>query len=613
MALNIINNKVPSVSVTSTIGYSPIVGNTNSNVKIAIIGQSQGYTSTTEQKVFKKGQTSVTLDGIIEGGNVSVSGRYGAYLKDVDYTATGSEVSKKITRVGTITSGELAKEELNLVVELSGTYKHIDDIPLGKYILSASGTVEGEDRVIEVNSPAGDVRLADGGETATVALKLVLVDAQSISLNDTPVPLYVVKDGRQLLAKQIEPELVGDTFTSGVTVYNADGKTKYTEGVDYVVHGTRSSWTIARVATSTALEANETVFVSFGETAIGPDETVSITYDYVPEDYYTPKSFFGVNELINTYGQATDEIEVLSPLSLAGQIAFAHGAGEVVGVPIKGNSTQDFANAIRLLESIYDVSIIIPLTGNTAVHDLLFDHCVRMSAQGEERRTFIGADGVASPISSSSMQSMVKYWSEMSDTENQRVLFVSPSSFAITGTYGNTTITVAGYYLACAIAGVVARNGVSVPVTHKRLSNAIILTEPKTKLEREAESVAGLCVVENRNGAVVVHGRTTSNMSVEEQELNVVMSHDVIVRSLRTALSNGIVGQPLTDMLIVNTTALAKTTMDELLAGGYCRSFVINPVTQTENPTTILVDITYRPVYGVNYIKATISIDPTIG
>ena len=613
MALDTASYRLPGVYVDSTVGYTATSTANSGDVKIAIVGKAVGYITAVESKVFAKGSTDVTLsNSIVEGTDVTVTGRYGAYSAGTDFSVSGATVSKVLTTL----SKTPLETTYDFVMDLTTQWQSVADyLTYGLYIFSATATKDGKSVAVEYDSVNNQIKLPSGAtDTKGVAVSITAVTAQAVKLNDTPVTLYVTKNGRRLSAKQIKPtEKTPGVFGSGVRVWSSDGVTEFAEGTDFVVDGSRGAWTVQRVATSANLVANTVVFIEFSETAIGANETVSVAYSYTPSDYKEPKTVTSQVNSVALFGAALTADAVNSPMAFATQLAFENGANQVVCVPTATNSVSDIVEGIAKLESVDGIDIVVALTGKTAVHDALYDHCVRMSANNLERRAFIGLDGSVSPYSSTAMIDAVKYWNNMSDSDNQRILFVSPSSFTFSNTAEDTYIAVDGYYLCAALAGLVCRGGRYTPITNKKLSTNIIMSEIKSRIDILNESAAGLCVVADKNGSVVMHGKTTSQASVEEQELSVVLCHDYIVRTVRDAMSSGIVGRPLTDSIVSMVNSAAESTLSALMDSGYMTNYNVVSVSQNNvKPTTIAVNIAYKPVYGLNYINVNIAVDPTI-
>lgn len=603
MAIDYTAYQQPGVYVSDDIPITNVT-TTQNEVVVALIGKASGYVSKSEPLQFLPGDTEGTALSYTPVGDVALINRYGKrYIDDEDYSVSGNTVVRSVTvkQYDTETPGA---GTVNM--DLSAGANTIV-LPVGASLVSATAetddvtpapiAISAVDLILNTITVAAPFTNAKVEYTYTMAQPFMLVDSAQVLYLSNAVP-----------ARNINK--VG--ATSGVVVTNVDGD-EFTEGEDFTVSGTKGDWKINRVIGGT-IPTDEVCYASFGECAIAPNELVNVVYTYTPVDYYEPRSLRTMYDVVNWYGNpfktvfSTDQDSIESPLALGAQVAFQNGASSVLCVPTTDTTYDSFLSAVAKLETISNVDIVIPLSANESVQDAVASHVINQSLISQERRAFFGADGVSAVKTASDMIAFA-------DTYNtQRVAYVSPSTFAIQYPYDNSTVVkIPGFYGAAAIAGLVARNGRFSPITGKSI-NGIRKNEFISRQDVLDQSAAGLCVINDKNGLSVVHGRTTDNTSDVLREISMAMNHDFIVRTMRDSMSNGIIGMTINASTIGVINSIANSSMSGLVSGGYCSEFTVQKVRQLpEQPTAIEVAVQYKPIYSLNYIYLSIAVDTVIG
>lgn len=411
----------------------------------------------------------------------------------------------------------------------------------------------------------------------------------------------------------------------------ADGS-GYTVTTDYTAN--TSAGTITRVGAGTI-----------------PDNTlVNVTYTYVASDYFVPTRMYDLGSVESRYGSAlnTAGTAINSPLSYAAAVAFENGADSVVCQPLlvrqtpgdpttaaaQPNSTQaatlsTWQDSLYVLRDIEDINVIVPVAGQsmTNVTDAVLltifqavqDHCYFMSqsdqyivsVQGEDAST---SNAVAQKATIQSHASTLR--GRYGGALAEQTVLLAPAKFSRPLPSYGQEIAVGGQYAAAAVAGMLASRPVSSTLTRKVISGFTGVTDPRDLNEKNADAGAGLLVIEQKGGNVVVrHAITLDQTSTARRELSVVRAKHRMIESVRDTIDRQIIGNVTADNnapLIVRSTVVgvleqlrqAKDLVDYSSVEARLLSL---------DPTTIQVRFSYRPAFPLNYVNIEFSIDLTSG
>ena len=157
-----------------------------------------------------------------------------------------------------------------------------------------------------------------------------------------------------------------------------------------VVYVPTTDYTVSQAAgVDTVLDTNDDSFsftrVLGGDLLAGA--TVRITYKYTDATYYNATTFTDVFDVQDAYGAAFDSTgSLISPLTLACQLAFANGATEIVAVAVSYSGAPvlgDFQTALAKLNDVESVSVVVPATGLNTVFVSVSSH---VTLQSQNRR-----------------------------------------------------------------------------------------------------------------------------------------------------------------------------------------------------------------------------------
>lgn len=359
-----------------------------------------------------------------------------------------------------------------------------------------------------------------------------------------------------------------------------------------------------------------------------PDgSTVYVTYRYTDTAFLSPTRLRDYDDIVDRFGPAQDlnTGTIVSPLTLAAKKAKENGAGEVVLVatPNATVTRADLTAGYAKLDSITDIDIVVALpvgiTGTTAtpgdtanVGLDLKAYVEASSALGNLRVGFIGLESTVTVDPATTAAAF----------RSKRVVFAgAPSSLNYFNSVLNTNITVAGYYLAAALAGIAASQPAQVPLTRKQIRGfagiPAVFLSTMSLTQKNTWSDQGVLVAEvNRAGDLIVrHGTTTDRTNVQTREVSLVRAKDKLVGLLTdTFESAGLIGGFIDDTTNVRiqgvvTGCLETALRSELIVGYSGVKVRIRP----GNPQVVEVKFQYQPAYPLNYIVVSFSINTVTG
>lgn len=278
------------------------------------------------------------------------------------------------------------------------------------------------------------------------------------------------------------------------------------------------------------------------------------------------------------------------------------------------------------LRDIEDINLIVPVVGqsDTGIDDDLQssiiqkvqDHAFFMKSQGQYVIAVVGEDGSATLVDPDVIRGHAtllrdRYGGDVAEN----IVFVSPSRFSKALPTGfSSELLIGGQYVAAAIAGMVASRPTSSPLTRKQVAGLKAVLDPRNRAQKDADAQAGLLVVEQRGLAIQVrHGITIDNSSTAKRELSVVRSKHRMMESVRTTLDGAL---PI--VANGNAASLLQTivigVLEELRAN---RELVSYSNVQSRilegDPTTGEVRFSYAPAYPLNNVDILFSVDLTTG
>lgn len=432
---------------------------------------------------------------------------------------------------------------------------------------------------------------------------------------------------------------VGATLSTVTAVKDAlDPSKGATDGSGYVV------------TTDYTVQTGGGTITRVGAGAIADGRVVNVTYTYVAADYFEPIRLYDIGAIESRFGPAlnTAGTAIDSPITYAAAIALENGAGSVVCQPLfvratpgdpttaasTPNSTQaaatsTWADTLYVLRDIEDINVMVPIIGQSttnvgdatqlSVFQAFQDHAQFLAQNDQYVVNIFGEDSTADATEATrtTIQThATTLRSRYGGAQAEQTVLLSPARYtrALPGTA--TPITIGGQYAAAGVAGVLASQPVSTSLTRKVLSGFLRVTDARDQNERNADAAAGLCVVENKNGAVIVrHGITLSQVSAATREISVVRAKHRMIESVRDTLDRQIVGQIVADG---NAPFIVASTVTGVLERLRQERDLVDYTPPSArilslDPTTIQVRFSYRPAFPLNYVDVVFSLDLTAG
>lgn len=345
-----------------------------------------------------------------------------------------------------------------------------------------------------------------------------------------------------------------------------------------------------------------------GGSTIADGEFVTVSYQYTDPDYFDLYRFVDYDDVREFYGEPFDSGAVNSPLSLAALLAFRNGASEIFTVAV---DTGDFQSAVDLLVDEPRVNVIVPVSGDTADHDIVDAHIQQMEFNGDFRRAFVGLDGTAATVGQTELEQ------SSSTHDSVRMIVIGPGVFRYRLS-STELVELGGQYLAAAVGGLHAGLLPQEPLTRKSVVRvADIPNQVTDTVLRELGRNGVTMVVQNRRGRVFVrHGVTSKqNPNVYEREISVQAARDRLHSLIQETLDNSsLVGSPYTtgtpDLVMATVQSGLETAKGSVLIRDYGD---LKWKTPDGQPTTVEVRFLYQPTLPLNYIQVIFALDTTTG
>lgn len=359
---------------------------------------------------------------------------------------------------------------------------------------------------------------------------------------------------------------------------------------------------------------------------------VVVSYHYADATYFEPQVFSDYSSLAKVYGPGLGDVvggaAVVSPLSLASQIAFENGASRVMAVAVNHNGTwkDDFKDAYDLLTTDHRISVLVAVfpegeadTGSELT-GLLTDlrlHVDATAANGYGRLVIASGastyDDVADPFE------------EIAESvANKRIVAVYPTRYTIFNSNLSQTVEVGGGYAAAALGGRLMLNEVQRGLTRQVLNSLsgvpVSVARKMSKAFKDNLAKSGVLVIEpNRNNRLVVrHGLTTDVSSIVNREISLVRVADVLLQDVQVGLENaGLIGDPIDDEMSTRVKSVLMGILEAEVAEevivNYANVLVRQQALPNGDPSVIECQFSYRPAVPLNYITVSFALDLNSG
>ena len=381
---------------------------------------------------------------------------------------------------------------------------------------------------------------------------------EQVTLSDDGVRLAVkgINEG------SVEVRAVSDDSVIPPTDYTLEKEVVSTASSDYYYRLTRTSGATAPNGT-----------------------TVWVSYTYIPVGYDEPRVYTTPSDVAEMYGPALSgdaENPINSPLTLAAELAFANGAGQIVIVPI------DVAPGAALL-----------------------GHVNTVSAQGYYRIGIFGA----SLTYTSAPTELVNTGGLISP--RLIVAYASEQGLVYRSNADGTRVNLGHQYLAAALAGRMVSLPVARSLTRQSMTGFMDIGGSLNVTTKNTYAASGILLVEkNRQGRIIVrHGTSTDRSNLAASEPSVVRARDVMIAMVQTGLdTSDLIGSAMDENSALSVKSVVAGVLEYVTGENVIVDYSNLQVrVQSLNPSVIEVRFAYRPSFPLNYIMVNFAIDLSTG
>jgi len=333
---------------------------------------------------------------------------------------------------------------------------------------------------------------------------------------------------------------------------------------------------------------------------------------------YNTGVFTRLSDVISAYG----EISPQNPLSLGAYLAFLNGASSIALKQIPLDAGQTEPSIEQMGQALVDVegeirnglspSVIIPLlpASSTLLSDISL-HCDVQSSlrYRSERTAIVGCSAGTTPEQASALAQGVK---------NSRVRLVYPDilSISVTSTQGVTeNFIVDGRYMAVAVACATTKSTIdaATPWTRSVIVgfNGLLRTLDAVDANRTANR--GVTILQQQGATLNIrHGLTTDMSSVLSKTPTVVQIADEVHLRARNLL-NTYIGQKYLPTVVGQIEGRVNMMFKDLVKEQIVDSYTnLSVVPDPEDPTGLLVEVYYKPIFPLLYIQFTFNVRSSV-
>lgn len=347
------------------------------------------------------------------------------------------------------------------------------------------------------------------------------------------------------------------------------------------------------------------------EPSIGTEYYLDVTRR---KSSYATGVFTSLADVVAQYGEVSPQ----NPLSLAAYIAFVNGVGAIALKQIPLETGAIDPTAAQMSAALIDVegeiadglfpSVLVPLMPmNSAILADLSAHCDLQSSirYRSERTAIVGCAAGTTPEAAATLALNVK---------NPRVRLIYPDIASITVsslTGVNQTFIVDGRYLAVAVAcaTTASTRDAATPWTNTIVSgfNGVLRTLDAVDANKTANN--GVTILQQQGGQLRIrHGLTTDMSSILTQVPTVVQIADYVHVAARDLL-DPYIGQKYLPSVVGQIEGRVNQFFKELVSQQIIDSYAnLSVVADPNDPTSLLVNVYYKPVFPLLYIQFTFNI-----
>lgn len=362
--------------------------------------------------------------------------------------------------------------------------------------------------------------------------------------------------------------------------------------------------------------------------------TYYVSYEARPESLQYACTFISsYDELEAAYGghfmksESGEEADTVNPVALGAYLALESGAAGVYVIQIEPNNktnyevviATDIVEALERAAVVEDAYFLVPMTGDSTAVGATITHCNVMSQTLErmERVCFVSRDvpdptNIVTGFSSGEITAAAEEVATLQDFL-VRTPFVSCATKILSdGLLHNLPAE----YVCAALAGLASVLPAQRSMTRQKLYNFVDLKYAANlrRVYKNMLAEAGFIVLEQAGGSgapiTIRHGITTKTDNIQDREHSIVVIRHFVAKYLRNSLE-GYIGR-------FNIDSFLKTKVNGTLTA--CRNYLVNKtilndfivkdvLQDTDNPDTLLINISVLPPYPCNYIDITLIVE----
>jgi hypothetical protein len=339
--------------------------------------------------------------------------------------------------------------------------------------------------------------------------------------------------------------------------------------------------------------------------------------DYEPKFFYSTQTTEAFDFLGKVEVDNNGNVKYSLPLGFS--LAIANGASGVWCISLydsQGNKRLteilDKLQTLKNPDGSYPYSIVV-LGGYmygqaSGVNDLTFDEVssvinhVRTMSSVENQQERIAIFGPPKDA----VENIDNYKNTIAQLKDRRVVYCYPARVKVN--VGTVTVTVGGYYLAAAIAGLIDSLAMNMPLTGQLVSGFSEISDNMIREQKNVIAASGCLIVED--SMRIRHALTTDQTNMITGELKVTRIVDYVMRLMRSSLV-AFVNQPYTSGLLSTIAISVKLLLTQLANINVITDYRdINVVRNGIDPRQVDVSFAIRPSFDINwiYVKFTVEV-----
>lgn len=350
---------------------------------------------------------------------------------------------------------------------------------------------------------------------------------------------------------------------------------------------------------------------------LGKEPTIGQTYyiDFTRDrSKFNTRTFSNLADVVRTYGP----ISLENTLSMGAFLAFSNGANAIACKQIQLTSDQNAPTEDQMITALQQIegeivsglspSVIMPLLpASVNLLSVISNHCDVQSSirYRSERRAVLGCAVGTQPRDAQTLASA---------TGNTRVCLVYPDMARISFTDSTgvaQSYLVGGEMVAVAVAMATfnPRLDSASPWTNKSINGFTELGRILDDVDANATANAGVTVLKQTvNGIKVRHGLTTDMTSILTKTPTVIQISDDVHLRCRNLVS-AYIGTKFVPNTIQQIQGRVNNLFKQLVRDQIISTYTgLSVTTDPNDPTALLVDVFYKPVYPLLYIQFTFTV-----